>query len=90
MYNEGMVLKISIDPNTEARLRKLANGAGKDIDAFVSDIVESAAARPFLDQMLAPLRAEFAASKTKDGQLIKEITTSQKYYRARLRKKKQA
>jgi hypothetical protein len=77
-----MVLKISIDSDTEARLKKLADGAGKDVAEFVAELVEQAAAKPFLDEILAPLRAQFADSSTGDKQLVDEITVAQKNYRA--------
>ncbi len=80
--NSGMVLKISIAPNTEARLRTMAEAAGKDIDTFVSDLVEHAAAKSSLDEMLAPLRKQFAESGTGDAQLADEITVAQKNYRS--------
>jgi len=37
-----MTLSVSIDPQTEARLRDLAEAAGKEITAYVSDMVQHA------------------------------------------------
>lgn len=39
-----MTLSLSLNPDTEARLRLLAQQAGKELDAYVSDLVERAAA----------------------------------------------
>lgn len=39
-----MTLSVSFKPDTEARLRRLAEQAGKDLASYVSEIVEGAAA----------------------------------------------
>jgi hypothetical protein len=82
-----MVLSIDITPQTEARLREQARAAGKDVGAYVSELVERAAAQSSLDQLLAPLREHFAASGTSDVQLIDEITAAQSAYRNEKHKK---
>jgi hypothetical protein len=81
-----MTLEISINPATETRLRQMAASAGKDVSAFVAQLVEQAAAKPSLDEMLAPLRRQFAESGATDDQLIEEITAAQQAYRAEQKK----
>ena len=82
-----MVLTVPINPETEARLREQARVAGKEITAYVSQLVEQAAAKPSLDELLAPLRQQFADSGVSDEQLIEQITAAQQAYRAERQKK---
>lgn len=82
-----MTLQISITPETETRLRMLAESAGKDVSTFVSQLVEQAAAKPALDELLAPLRRQVAESGTTDEELVEQITTAQRAYRAEQHKK---
>ena len=77
-----MVLSIELDTQTEARLRQQAQAAGKDVKTYVSQLVEQAVAKPSLDEILAPLRAQFEASRISDEQLIADITEAQTDYRA--------
>jgi hypothetical protein len=77
-----MVLSVDIGSQTEARLRQKAEAAGKDIRAFVADLLDQAAAKASLEEVLAPLRRQFAASGISDEELIDDITRSQSEYRA--------
>jgi hypothetical protein len=56
-----MPLSVPITPETEARLKAKA-AAGLDVETFAARTLERVAARPPLDEVLAPLRAEFEAS----------------------------
>lgn len=85
-----MVLNIRISPETETRLRQQAEAAGKDVTTYVTQLVETAAAKHSLDELLAPLRHEFAASGTSDGQLVEQITAAQQDYRAERQNKRSA
>ena len=82
-----MVLSIDITEQTETRLRRQAQAAGKDVSTYVSELVEQAAAKPSLDELLAPLRKQFKDSGIGDEELIADITESQADYRAEKRKK---
>jgi hypothetical protein len=82
-----MTLTISIPPATEARLREIAEAAGTDLPEYVSKLLEQVAARPALDELLAPLRKQFADSGVTDEQLVEQITAAQAAYRAEQRKK---
>jgi hypothetical protein len=77
-----MVLSIHIPPQTEARLRRQAEAAGKDMDSYVSQLVEQVAAKSTLDEALADLRREFAATGISDDELNRDITAAQAEYRA--------
>jgi predicted transcriptional regulator len=81
-----MTLQISISSETEGRLRRLAESAGKDVSTFVSQLVEQAAAKPALDELLAPLRQQFADSGVTDQELVEQITAAQQAYRAEQKK----
>ena len=82
-----MTLTISIPATTEARLREIAQAAGTDLSGYVSKLLEEAAARPALEELLAPLRKQFADSGITDEQLVEQITSAQAAYRAEQRKK---
>jgi len=76
------VLTIEIPPTTEERLRRPAEAAGKDMPAYVSQLVEQAAARNSLDEELASLRKQFADTGISDEELVRDITSAQAEYRA--------
>ena len=82
-----MVLSIELDARTEMRLREQAQAAGKDVSSYVSQLVEAAAAKPSLDELLAPLRKQFQASDISDEELVGDITQAQAEYRAEKRKR---
>jgi len=82
-----MMLSIQLSPQTEDRMRRQAQAAGKDLDQYVSELVEQAAARPALDELLAPLRHQFATSGATDEQLVEQISEAQTAYRTERRKR---
>jgi hypothetical protein len=81
-----MVLSIQVNSETESRLRAQASAAGKDLAAYVAELVEQAATTKPLDEMLAPLRRQFSDSGTSDEQLVDEIVAAQQAHRADKRK----
>lgn len=76
-----MTLLVSISPQAESRLREKAAAEGQDPAAYASKILEQAVTRASLDELLAPLRQEFAASGTSDEQLIEQITEARQAWR---------
>lgn len=64
-----MVIQIPLSPDTEAKLRAQAEAAGQEINAYAAALLERAAKQPPLEEIIAPLRAEFAASGMTDDQL---------------------
>jgi hypothetical protein len=82
-----MVLSIPISAETETRLRELADAAGADVTEYVSRIIEETVARPAIDEVLAPLRREFAQSGTTDEELREEIVQARRAFRADQRKR---
>jgi hypothetical protein len=76
-----MTLILPISPELEAKLRERAAAEGKDPTAYASRILEQAVSRPSLDEILAPLRQEFAAGGITDEQLTQQITEARDAYR---------
>ena len=64
-----MVLNVPITPETEAKLKAKAASAGVDVQTYAARTLERIAARPPLDDVLAPLRAEFDASGMTEAEL---------------------
>jgi len=82
-----MTLSIEIPPQTEARLRQQAEASGQDVRSYVSQLIERYATKSSLDEVLAPLRKEFADSGIGDEELVEDITRAQSEYRAEQQKK---
>jgi hypothetical protein len=64
-----MMLSLSISPEAEAKLKEKAAAAGIDVTTFAARTLEHAATRPSLDEVLAPLRAEFDRSGMSEDEL---------------------
>jgi len=64
-----MVLTFSISPEAEAKLQVRAAAAGLDLTAYAAKTLERAATRPSLDEVMAPLRAEFDQSGMGEDEL---------------------
>ena len=64
-----MVLSFSISPESEARLKARAAEAGVDIETFAARALERIAAKPTLDETLAPLRSQFETSGMSEDEL---------------------
>lgn len=64
-----MDVTIHIDPADEPRVRERAAAAGKDVAAFVAEVALKAITAPTLDEMLAPVREQFARSGMTDDEL---------------------
>ncbi len=76
-----MMLSVLLSPEAEAKLRQRAAAEGKDPVTYASKILEQAVSRPSIDEILAPLREEFAASGTSDDELVRQITEDRDFYR---------
>ena len=76
-----MTLVVSISPQIEAKLRQQAAAEGSEPSAYASKLLEKAMGGSPLDELLAPLRAQFAASGTTDEELIQQITDARTAYR---------
>lgn len=68
-----MTISISVSPAAEARLRERAAAAGQPVPEFVSRLVEQAAAAASLEEVLAPIRREFAESGMSEDELTQVL-----------------
>jgi hypothetical protein len=66
---EAMTLTIRVAPDVGARLRERAESKGQDVAEYVEVLVAEEVSRPTLDEVLAPLRADFAASGMTEDEL---------------------
>lgn len=57
-----MTITIELSPRTQQRLEALASSRGKQVEAFVSDLIEKTVEERSFDEILAPFREGFAAS----------------------------
>jgi hypothetical protein len=80
-----MVLGVPISSDAEAKLQAKANEAGVDIQTFAARALERLAARPSLDEALAPLRAEFEADGMSEEELADLLETAKHEMRAERR-----
>jgi hypothetical protein len=80
-----MTLQVPISPETQAKLKAKAAGAGVDVETFAAKALERLASRPSLAEVLAPLRAEFEASGMSDDQLAELLESAKHDMRAERR-----
>ena len=64
-----MELTISVPKEVESVLAQKVAAEGKDIKSFVEGIITTQALRPKLDEILASVRVDFAASGMTDDEL---------------------
>ena len=57
-----METKITVPEEVERILEQRAAASGQDVKELVEDMVKDQALRPTLDEILAPVRKEFAES----------------------------
>jgi hypothetical protein len=76
-----MTLTIPLSPDTESKLRRRAATEGKDPSAYAAQLLEAAMNRTNLDELLAPLRQQFAATGNTDQLLVDQITEAREAYR---------
>jgi Tfp pilus assembly protein PilO len=62
-------LTINITPEAKAALQQRAAANGQDIKDFVEQMVNQQALRPTLDELLAPVRQDFADSGMTEDEL---------------------
>ena len=77
-----MVLSLSISPEAEANLKVKAAAAGVDVATYAARMLEFAATRPSLDEVLAPLRDEFERSGMSEDELTELLENAKHEARA--------
>jgi hypothetical protein len=64
-----MEITIFVSKEVENILAEKASAKGKDIKTFVEGMIATEATRPTLDEILAPVRRDFAASGMTEDEL---------------------
>ncbi len=80
-----MVLSVSISPEAEAKLKAKAAAAGVDVESYASRTLERLVSRPSLEEVLAPLRAEFDESGMTEDELAEFLEQAKHKARAERR-----
>ena len=82
-----MEITISVPPKIEGILAQKAAAKGQDIKEFIESLVESQAVRPSLDEILAPMREDFAKSGITEDELDALVKTERRAMREERRAK---
>lgn len=64
-----MEITISVAPNVEGISAQKAAAKGQDIREFIESMVERQAVKPSLDEIIAPMREDFAKSGMTEDEL---------------------
>lgn len=65
-----MTLDIDLSPEAEKRLRKRAEASGLELATFVQKLVEDEATKPTLDEILSPVREDFARTGMSEDEIL--------------------
>jgi len=65
-----MTLHLVVPAEIEQRLRAKAGEAGQSVDDYVSKLLATAVTSPTLDELLDPVRRDFAAAGLNEDQLM--------------------
>jgi hypothetical protein len=65
-----MTLSVPIAPDIEAKLRERATCAGKAPEAYAAEVLARDLTRPALDEILAPIREDFAKTGMSDDEIM--------------------
>ncbi len=64
-----MDITITIEPDVQAKLQQRAASLGKNVKKYLEEMVRTEVLRPSLDEILAPVRKEFAESGMTEDEL---------------------
>jgi hypothetical protein len=83
-----MTLSLTVPPDIEAKLRERAAADGQPVDVYASKLLAEAVAAPTIDEILAPVREDFAKSGMTERELLelgrKELDALRAEKRAKL------
>ncbi len=68
-----MTLAVPLSAETEAKLAAKAQAIGMDIPIYAARVLEAAAIRPPLEEVLEPVRRNFAESGVSDHQFVEQF-----------------
>lgn len=83
----SMTINLKLSHEEEIALRRKARAAGIDVAAYALRVLRSNAKRPTLDEVLAPVRANFKASGLTDEQVAERYEAEKHAERAARRGK---
>ncbi len=76
-----MEITITVPEEVERVLEQRAAASGQDVKELVEDMVKDQALRPTLDEILAPVRKEFAASGMTENEMDELIRAERRAMR---------
>jgi hypothetical protein len=65
-----MDMTISIPDDLVPKLEERAAGSGKNVADYAAQVVAETVKKPTIDEILAPVREDFAKTQTSDDQLL--------------------
>ncbi|MGA2231060.1 MAG: hypothetical protein ABSH22_09190 [Tepidisphaeraceae bacterium] len=65
-----MTLSVTVPPHIEAKLRERAAADGQPLDVYASKVLADAVTAPTIDEILAPVREDFAKSGVSEEELL--------------------
>jgi len=83
-----MVLRLSISPKAEARLKAKAAAAGVDMESYASSQLEVAAQRPTLEELSGPTAEAFEETGMTEDELAEFLEQEKHAMRAERRAKR--
>lgn len=69
-HNTEMQLTIRLSRRAREKLAKRAAQSGQDLNRYTSELIEQAVTCPTLDELLAPVRDDFAKSGMSEEQVM--------------------
>jgi cytochrome P450 len=84
--HEIIELKVHLPPDASEKLRQRAAASGKGIADYASELIEDAVTKPGIDEVLAPVRAQFARSGMTEDELSDFLEEAKHRRRAERRK----
>jgi len=83
-----MVLRLSISPEAEARLKAKAAAAGVDMESYASSQLEAFAQRPTLEELSGPIAEAFEETGMTEDELAEFLEQEKHAMRAERRAKR--
>jgi pantoate kinase len=79
-------LKVRLGTEASTRLKERAAASGKEVAAYAAELIEDAVKRPSLEEVLAPVREQFARSAMSEDELSDFLEEAKHRRRAARRK----
>jgi hypothetical protein len=65
-----MTLSLAVPPDVEAKLRERARAIGEPLEIYASKVLVDAVTAPTIDEILAPVRADFAKTGISEQEIM--------------------